>query len=183
MVVACGNNNPATAVGDDSRFMAGATDPVPARNYLIGTWSYAGRSFSAKMTANVTDHLIGQGVADTAAAAIAGQVVDAASIVDLPSITFNENGTLTVDVPSGPTSGTWSAVVDTLTITIDGEEYPPFTYTIRSGQSISLQLSISAQVVRELIEASGAVDQVLVDVMFRGIAQLTFGYNRTKQVS
>lgn len=176
-----------TGCGSDSNFMtaddSGSSHPGYVPQSLVGTWYYAGQSFTAKMTSNVTDHLVGQGVADTTAAGIAGQVVDAASIVDLSSITFKADSTLIVGDPSGPVSGTWSVVEDELYLMIDEEEYPPFTYTIRIGQSQSLQLSISAEVVRGLIEVYGAIDQALLNVMFRGIAQLTFGYNRTKLVS
>ena len=175
MITGCGSDsNPMSA--DD----AGAIHPGDVSPTLVGTWYYAGQSFTEKMTSNVTDYLVGKGVADSTAAEIASQVVDAAAIVYLPSITFNADSTLTLGDSAGQTNGTWSVVEDTLTMMIEGVEYPPFSYTIRSGQSLSLQLSISAQVVRGLIEVSEAIDQELLDVMFRGIAQLTFGYNQTK---
>ena len=167
--------------GDESKLMSGFTDTVPGsgQHPLVGTWHYAGESFTAKMKANVTDHLAGRGVADTTASEIVDEAVDAASIIDLPTITFHADSTLTAGDPAGQMGGTWSVVGDKLHLAIDGEEYPPLTYTVRSGQTQSLQLSISAQVARGLVAASGAIDQALLDVMFRDIVQLTFGYNKT----
>lgn len=66
------------------------------------------------MTSNVMDHLASLGVADTTSAGTVGQVVDAASNVDLPSITFKADTTLIVGDPSGPVSDTWSVVEDEL---------------------------------------------------------------------
>lgn len=51
------------------------------------------------------DHLVGQGIVSTTATMIARQVVDAVLIVDLPSITFNENYTLTDGDPYQGTLG------------------------------------------------------------------------------
>lgn len=47
---------------------------------------------------------------------------------------------MTVDDPAGSLSGTRATNGAMLNLIVDAEEYSPFAYTIRNGQSLQLQL-------------------------------------------
>lgn len=170
MSPACGNDEKS---GPTSHLVDPTTPPAPT---LVGTWEYTGQNFAARMTANIRDYLSAAGVPDSAAAEIADELVNAASFVDIPSITFSRDGTLTVNDPAGETAGTWQASEDMLTMVIAGEEYPPLTYEISKNET--LKLSMPIENVKALMLAEEGVDRELVDVLFRGLESLTFGFKR-----
>ncbi len=60
----------------------------------VGTWVYVGNNFAATIAKNVRVYLVAQGIPEADAVAIAAELVEANSFLEIPTVTIRSDGNI-----------------------------------------------------------------------------------------
>ncbi len=163
----------ALACGDDNKPTAPTPEPDPAAK-LIGTWRYTGNDFAAKLTANLREYLIGEGLTASQADMVISDVLGDTDETFSLSISFRSDGTVVVDNES-PDRFQVSGNRINIT-TSDGETFS-VNYTV-TDTTLSLQFPVAALLATVGLEAEDEEEAELLRIMFQGIEVMTMYFSK-----
>ncbi len=165
----------AFACGDDDNPMAPTPTPEPdPAEKLIGTWKYTGNDFDAKLTANLREYLIGEGLTASQADMVISDMLGDTNLTFSLTLDFRSDGTVIAD---GEQPDRFQVSGNRISnTTSDGETFS-VGYTV-TDSALSLQFAVASLAATLGLEAEDEEEAELLRIMFMGIEVMTMYFSR-----
>ncbi len=163
------------ACGDDDMPTAPTPTPEPdPAAKLIGTWSYTGNDFDAKLAANLREYLVGEGLTTSQADMVIADMLGDTNETFSVTLQFRADGTVVFD---NEPPDRFQVSGNRINVTSsDGETFSVgFTVT---DTTLALQFPVAALLATAGLEAEDEEEAELLRIMFKDIEVMTMYFAR-----
>ncbi|MCY3713797.1 MAG: hypothetical protein OXH02_10940 [Gemmatimonadetes bacterium] len=166
LTLACGDDDMPTAPTP-------APEPDPAAK-LIGTWRYTGNDFDTKITSNLREYLVGEGLTASQADMVIADMLGDTSETFSVTLNFRADGTVVAD---NEPPDRYQVSGNRINITASDGETFSVGYTV-TDTTLSLQFPVAALLATVGLETEDEEEAELLRIMFKDIEVMTMFFSK-----